>query len=45
MEDVDIGDVVATVDVYGLQQTDGDPRPQHDDVVGEEQDAPEEPHS
>ena len=45
VEDVDVGDVIAAVDVYCLEETDCDPGPQHHDMVGEEQDAPEETHA
>ena len=42
MEGVDVGDVVATVDINGLEKTDGHPRPQEDHVVAERHDSNEE---
>ena len=43
MERVEVGEIVATVHLNGLQETNCHPQPDHDQVVAEQQDANEEP--
>lgn len=45
VEDVDVGHIVATVDIDGLYQPDAHPYPHQDEVVTQQKDAPEEPHA
>lgn len=45
MEHIQVGYIIAAVNIDGFKQSDCDPQPQDDEVVRQEQDAPEESHT
>ena len=45
MKHIQIGYVVTTVNINSFKQSNCDPEPQDDEVIGQQQDAPEESHT
>lgn len=45
MQRVEVGEVIATVDFNGFQESDRHPQPDEDQVVAQEEDTPHEPHA